>query len=147
MTQPPDLRTAAGVVRVTAGVAVNADRVWERIGGFAEAGMFLNVECSLSSGDGGLGSERMIGDSIVEKMVAQGRQFYAYAQTQGPMAALGYHGCVAVEDDGPDQSVIVYTLVYDEPSMPAEERAGHRERLTGRFGGAVQAMARYARSG
>jgi hypothetical protein len=136
-----------GVVKVSAQVRVDADRVWQSIGAFETAGEFLDVASTLISGNGLLGSERRVGESVIEKMVAQGRRFYAYVQTAGPMAHTGYHGCVGVDEDNAQGCTIVYTLVYDEQAMEPATRTSERRRLTDRFQSAVESMARRAESG
>jgi hypothetical protein len=75
-----------------------------------------------------------------------GRYFYAYVQTVGPTVEHGYHGCLAVEEDGVDASVLVYTLVYDERGLNPAVRDDGRSQLTRRFQGRLQAMSVYVDS-
>src|ERR1700761_9070821 len=72
------------------------DDAWLRVGGFADAGRFLNVLCELVSGDGGIGSVRRVGDSILEVLVGKTDYSYTYSQTAGPMERFAYHGCVSL---------------------------------------------------
>jgi hypothetical protein len=130
----------AGVVEIALTVAAGADETWRQIGNFADAGRFIGLPSEITSGDGGLGSVREVGDAVTEKMVAQGERFYVYVQTRGPMSERGYHGCVAVEGDG-NQCIIFYTLVYDVSGIDDSLQADEHARLVHRFRGAVEAMA------
>ncbi|MGF6492150.1 hypothetical protein ABIE56_000303 [Luteibacter sp. 621] len=121
-------------------LSVSARVAWARIGNFADAGRFLGIESRVTEGDGNLGSVREVGDTVVEVMVGQTRTSYTYAQIEGPMATLCYHGCVAVEADGPDACELTWTLTFDQTLFSNEQRAAEHERLTQRFEGGVSAM-------
>lgn len=117
-----------------------AEDTWGAIGQFADAGKFLNVSSRLLSGDGHVGSVRLIGDKIIEVMVGRGTRSYTYVQTEGPMAARTYHGCLSLEPSGTVQSTLVYTVSYDTAGMDKDLRAAEFERITARFQGMVEAM-------
>lgn len=141
-----EVEELGGIVQATLKVGRGVDETWRCVGGFADSGKFSEVASALESGVGGLGSVRRVDGAVVEKMVALGRHFYVYVQTEGPMADLGYHGCLAVEDDGADHSVLVYTLVYDEHRLEPAVRESERSRLTRRFQDRLRGMSRYVLS-
>ena len=132
------------VVRCNVEIASSIELAWQEIGLFEGAGRFLDVPCRLAHGDGGLGSVRQIGDGILETMVGSSRHSYTYAQTVGPMAAFGYHGCVSLEAAGPDACALHYTLVYNQQSLDEQKRLSEFRRLSARFTGASESMKRFA---
>jgi hypothetical protein len=134
------------VVVCTAEIDRPLDAAWTAIGGYADAGRFLNIASKLISGDGGLGSVRLIGDAILEVMVGRSSHSYAYAQTRGPMAQYAYHGCVALEQNGSASCKLTYSLMYDQSTLDETSRASQIDRITNRFGGAVKAMKQDAES-
>lgn len=132
------------VVTCLAKIDRSAEETWSVIGSYADAGQFLNVSSKLIAGDGGLGSVRLIGETIQEVMVGKSRHSYAYAQTHGPMAPFAYHGCVCVDQTGSDTSQLTYTLVYDQAGMDDERRVSEAARISARFRGAADEMKRQA---
>src|SRR3546814_3797486 len=101
------------------------------------------VECSPVAGSGETGSIRIINGAVVEPLIGATSLSYTYAQTEGPMAALGYHGTLACEPADEGSSMIVYTLAYDQSALDPDERAASRARIESRFGGAVEAMRQF----
>lgn len=120
------------------------DEAWRRIGGFVDAGRFLNIPCTLISGEGELGSVRQVGDSILEAMAGRTDHSYTYAQIAGPMAQFAYHGCVSLSSSSFDRCVLTYTILYDQSLMEQAQRDGEKERISQRFQKAVEAMKREA---
>src|SRR3546814_8766786 len=84
------------------------------IGGFFDLDKWLDVECAPVAGSGETGSIRIINGAVVEPLIGATSLSYTYAQTEGPMAALGYHGTLACEPADEGSSMIVYTLAYDQ---------------------------------
>lgn len=134
------------VIEGTATIAVGVDECWRRIGVFADAGQFLSIGSRLLSGDGSLGSVRLIGSEIVEVMVGQSETSYTYSQIDGPMAASHYHGSVLVAATGVSSCRLTYSISYDEAAMDEQRRALERTRIGARFQGAADAMKRVAES-
>lgn len=130
------------VIEIRGDVDRPVDEVWPVVGGFFDLDKWLGVPCAARSGDGGIGSVRLVGDAIVEPMIAATQHSYSYVQTDGPMAPFCYHGTVACEGRGEADATIVYTLVYNQSSMDAPKRASERARIEARFHGAVEAMKR-----
>jgi hypothetical protein len=116
------------------------DETWCKIGDFADAGRFLNVSSKLVSGNGQIGSVRIVGDSILEVMVGSSRYSYTYAQVHGPMAALWYHGCLELSSLWPRSCRLTYTLIYDQTTLDGARRSSEFERITLRFQSAAQSM-------
>lgn len=132
------------VIEGTATIAVGVDECWRRIGGFADAGQFLAAGSKLLSGNGSIGSVRLIGDAIVEVMVGQSQNSYTYSQIEGPMAAFHYHGSVLVAATGTSSCRLTYSITYDQASMDNARRASERTRIAGRFQNAADEMKRIA---
>lgn len=125
-------------------INLDAAAVWRKIGGFSDAGRFLDVRCELISGNGGVGSIRQIGDEVTEVMVDAGPTSYAYAQNRGPMAVYCYHGSVHVLSTSATTSRLTYTIVYDHTLMSEEKRSFELARLSARFRSAAEAMKHFS---
>ncbi len=131
------------VIPIRAAVPRPAREVWDLIGGFFDLDKWLDVECAPVAGSGETGSIRIINGAVVEPLIGATSLSYTYAQTEGPMAALGYHGTLACEPADEGSSMIVYTLAYDQSALDPDERAASRARIESRFGGAVEAMRQF----
>lgn len=128
------------VIECTIEISLAADKAWEKIGIYGDAGKYLNVESQQIAGKGGIGSVRTISGSIVEVMVGKGPLSYTYTQTTGPMADFQYHGNVALDATGENSSKLTYTINYDQTKMDQPARAAAAERIRPRFQGMVEAM-------
>jgi opacity protein-like surface antigen len=128
------------VIRREVAVDAPASKIWARVGGYCAIAEWLKVACSMTSGNGELGSVRLLNNMTHEVMVAKTPWSYTYHQTVGNMSAFGYHGTLAVEPAGRSRSRLVYILIYDQETMTPEKRASERTRLEGRFQGALEAM-------
>ena len=137
---PPAFTSIVCTIQVDA----SAERVWKRVGDFADAGRFLDVPCKVISGDGGPGTVRQVGESILEVMAGCSDHSYTYGQIVGPMAEFAYHGCVSLSSLGETGCTLTWTLIYDEAQMDQTQRAAQHIRISTRFLGAVQAMKTYA---
>ena len=116
-----------------------AEAVWKKVGSFCAIHDWLGgVPCVYTSGDGGLGTNRLIAGRINEVMVSHTDLSYTYAQ---PLVPNMYHGSVEVKPVTPTTSRIVYTLFYDVAALP-DQAAKDKDR-TGRasmFMGALKKM-------
>jgi hypothetical protein len=137
---PPVFRSIVCAIQVDAPI----ERVWKRVGDFSDAGRFLDVSCKVISGDGGPGTVRQIGESILEVMAGCTDHSYTYGQIVGPMAEFDYHGCLSLTTWGETGCMLTWTLIYDEARMDEAQRAAQHARISARFLGAVQAMKTYA---
>lgn len=147
MTEALSEEFAMAVITCRVDVGLSVEDCWNSIGSFADAGRFLDVPSRLVSGEGGIGSVRQIGDAILEVMVGQSDASYTYLQTQGPMAASLYHGCVALMPTGLANCTLTYTITYNQAPMDPARRDAERARIRDRFHGAAKAMRRAAEQG
>jgi hypothetical protein len=119
--------SAADYVAIVQSIDVNkpADVVWKKVGGFCAIHDWMGgVPCTYTSGDGGVGTNRLIAGRINEVMVAQTDLSYAYAQ---PLVPNMYHGSVEVRPVSPTTSKIVYTILYDAAPL-ADQAAKDKSR-------------------
>ena len=132
------------VIKASADILRPVQQVWSAIGAYGDAGRFLDIACELVAGNGEIGSVRLIGNGIVEVMVGRSQHSYTYVQTEGPMAAFTYHGCVDLRMASAMTSRLLYTVSYDQTDMDQARRREELERITNRFAGAVDVMKRLA---
>jgi hypothetical protein len=146
MSDPQTVPTTPDIVVIEgiSAISVSVDACWSRIGRFEDAGRFLAINSRLLSGDGSIGSVRLIGDGIVEVMVGESETSYTYSQLEGPMAPFHYHGSVHLAATGTSSCRLTYSISYDQASMDEERRAAERKRIAGRFQGAADEMKRFA---
>jgi hypothetical protein len=134
------------VLPLSIDVNAPAEKVWARVGKFCDIGEWGIPNCTLLSGDGGLGSVRSIGNEI---MVAQTRLSYTYTQPvrEGAIYNL-YHGTIEAVPLTPATTQIRYTFVYDN-SMLADDAAREREitNRKARFGKMLENMKTLAEGG
>jgi Polyketide cyclase / dehydrase and lipid transport len=102
-------------------VAKPAKDVWAKVGGYCDITLWLNnVECKITSGDGGIGTVRVLGGGrVTEILVAQTDLSYGYTQParEGQFYNL-YHGFMEAKPVTDRTSKILYTLVYDVSDKP-----------------------------
>ena len=99
-----------------------ADELWAIAGGYCDIGEWANIECEISSGDGDIGTVRvLLGGAITEVMVAKTDLSYGYAQQseEGQFYDL-YHGFMKAKPVNNSSSKLFYTLVYDLSNFPDE---------------------------
>jgi hypothetical protein len=141
------VRTADYVVIIK---QVEVDRpvevVWKRVGDYGAISEWMQTDCRILSGDGGVGTVRRIQwGAVTEVMIAQTSRSYTYLQTRGTMAFAGCRGTLAAEPIEGARTQLAYTVIYDQTGFVAEaERRRQRERLDGdcqRFLEVMKAMA------
>ena len=81
-------------IKMEIDVARPANEVWAKIGDYCGISEWLEIDCEITSGDGGIGTVRSLaGGRITEVMVAQSDRSYGYTL---PAPAEGfynlYHG-------------------------------------------------------
>jgi hypothetical protein len=126
----PDYRT----IKMEIDIAKPASEVWAKVGHYCDISQWLNVECKIVSGDGGIGTVRsLMGGRVVEILVGQTDLSYGYTQPvkEGAFYNL-YHGFMEAKPVSKTSSKLVYTLVYDV-SDKADEAARQAD-LTQRRG-------------
>jgi hypothetical protein len=103
------------VVKMEIDVARPAKDVWAKVGGYCDIAAWLNLECKITSGDGGIGTVRALaGGRVLEILVAQTELSYGYTQPvkEGSFYNL-YHGFMEARPVTKKTSKILYTLVLD----------------------------------
>jgi hypothetical protein len=111
-------------------IAKPATEVWSKVGGYCDISKWLNnVDCKITSGDGGIGTVRVLaGGRVTEILVAQTELSYGYTQPvrEGQFYNL-YHGFMEVRPVTATTSKMLYTLVYDlEPRGSSSEGCRRR---------------------
>jgi hypothetical protein len=101
-------------------VARPAKEVWAKVGKYCDISAWLNVDCKITSGDGGVGTVRVLaGGRVSEILVGQTELSYGYTQPvkEGKFYDL-YHGFMEARPVTAKTSKIIYTLVYDVSDKP-----------------------------
>jgi hypothetical protein len=124
-------------------VAKPAKDVWAKVGGYCDIATWLKVECAITSGNGGIGTVRVLaGGRVTEILVAKTDLSYGYTQPvrEGQFYNL-YHGFMEAKPVSATTSKILYTLVYDisDKADQAAKDADVAQRRT-RFEGALKTM-------
>jgi len=119
-------------------IAAPAATAWNKLKGYCDIGAWLKAPCEITSGkDGELGAVRKIAGRIEEVIVATGPMSYTYADVDPKIL---YHGTVEIRPAGKSSSTLVYTLFYDQASIPAEQREANRTRRQQMFAGVMATM-------
>jgi hypothetical protein len=101
-------------------VAKPASEVWAKVGGYCDISKWLNLDCTITRGDGGIGTIRALaGGKITEILVGKTDLSYGYTQPvkEGEFYNL-YHGFMEAKPVTKKTSKIVYTLIYDFSDKP-----------------------------
>lgn len=130
-------------IRMEIDIAKPAEEVWAKVGGYCDIEKWLNVDCVITSGDGGMGTVRVLaGGRVTEILVAKTDLSYGYTQPvrDGQFYNL-YHGFMETKPMTAQTSKLIYTLVYDVSDKPdqAAKDADVAQRRA-RFEGALQNM-------
>ena len=107
----PEYRT----VRMEIDIAKPAAAVWAKVGKYCDISAWLNFDCKITSGDGGIGTVRVLGGGrVTEILVAQTELSYGYTQPakMGEFYNL-YHGFMEARPVTATTSKMIYTLVLD----------------------------------
>ncbi len=114
----PDYRT----LKMEIEIAKPASVVWAKVGQYCDISQWLNVDCKIVSGDGGIGTVRALANGrVIEILVGKTDLSYGYAQPvkEGAFYNL-YHGFMEAKPVSRSKSKIVYTLLYDLSDKPDE---------------------------
>ncbi len=101
-------------------VAKPAAEVWAKVGKYCDISQWLNLDCTITQGDGGIGTVRsLLGGRILEILVGKTDLSYGYTQPvkEGEFYSL-YHGFMEAKPVTKKTSKIVYTLLYDVSDKP-----------------------------
>jgi hypothetical protein len=96
-----------------------AEETWAKVGEYCDISEWLNLDCVITSGDGGMGTVRVLANGrITEIMVAQTELSYGYTQpaVEGQFYNL-YHGFMEARPTGANTSKLLYTLVLDVSNL------------------------------
>lgn len=100
-------------------IAKPAAEVWSKVGGYCDIAKWLQVDCTITSGDGGMGTVRSLANGRVKEiLVAQTELSYGYTQpvVEGQYYIL-YHGFMEARPVSATTSKMLYTLVYDVSNL------------------------------
>ncbi|MEX2132070.1 MAG: SRPBCC family protein, partial [Pseudohongiellaceae bacterium] len=100
-------------------VAKPAAEVWTKVGDYCHIADWLNIDCTITSGDGGIGTVRSLaGGRVIEILVARTELAYGYTQpaVEGAFYNL-YHGFLEARPTGANSSKLLYTLMLDVSNM------------------------------
>ena len=132
------------VISDRAQIGVAPEVVWKKTGGYCDIGAMLKTTCVITSGNGDVGSNRLIAGRVNEILVAKTSTSYTYAQ---PMEPNLYHGTVEILPDGAGKSLVIYSLLLD-PTFGADpatreakiaERRGFLKLMLGQIKAASEA--------
>jgi len=124
-------------------VAKPAAEVWAKVGKYCDISEWLKIDCTITSGKGGIGTVRALrGGQVLEILVAQTPLSYGYTQpaAEGKFYNL-YHGFMEARPVTATTSKILYTLVLDvsdKPDQAAKDADTARRR--GQFETALKNM-------
>jgi hypothetical protein len=129
-------------------IAKPAKEVWAKVGGYCDISKWLNnVDCKITSGDGGMGTVRVLaGGRVTEILVAQTELSYGYTQPvrAGRVYDL-YHGFMEARPVTATTSKMIYTLMFDNSMLPDDAaRAADIARRKANFEKALAEMKRIA---
>lgn len=101
-------------------VAAPAAEVWDKVGDYCHISDWLGLDCTITSGDGGIGTVRSLLDGrIIEVLVAQTPLSYGYTQPNVPGEFYNlYHGFLEARPVDANNSVLLYTLMLDHANLP-----------------------------
>ena len=134
-------------IKMEIDVAKPAAEVWAKVGKYCDISQWLNLDCTITAGDGGIGTVRSLAGGRVEEILI-GKTALSYGYTQptkeGQFYNL-YHGFMEAQPVTKKTSRIVYTLIYDvsdKPDQAAKDADIARRR--GAFEGALKKMKQLA---
>ena len=128
-------------------IAKPASDVWAKVGGYCDISKWLNLDCNITRGDGGIGTVRVLaGGRVTEILVGKTDLSYGYTQPvkEGEFYSL-YHGFMEAKPVTKKTSKIVYTLIYDVSDKPDQaSKDADITRRRGLFEAALKKMKQIA---
>lgn len=112
-----------------------AQTAWAAIGDYCSIGTWFGMKCEITSGEGDVGTVRVLNDEIVEVVVGATALSHTYVQTRGSMDTTGYHGTVSLAPNSDSKtSTLRWVGIYDQSALPDDEaRAAASARLNGAY--------------
>jgi hypothetical protein len=134
-------------IKMEIDVAKPASEVWAKVGKYCDISQWLNLDCKITQGDGGIGTVRSLANGrAIEILVGKTDLSYGYTQPvkEGEFYSL-YHGFMEAKPVTKKTSKIVYTLLYDV-SDKADQAAKDADiaRRRAAFEGALKKMKQIA---
>jgi hypothetical protein len=111
-------------IKLEIDIARPAADVWAKVGDYCDIGEWAKLDCVISSGDGGVGTVRVLaGGRVKEIMVGQTELSYGYTQpvVEGQFYNL-YHGFMEARPVTATTSKMYYTLMLDVSNLDATAR-------------------------
>jgi hypothetical protein len=102
-------------IKMEIDIAKPAPEAWAKVGGYCDIAKWLNVDCTITSGSGDMGTVRVLaGGRVTEILVAKTDLAYGYTQPvrEGQFYNL-YHGFMEAKHVTATTSKMLYTLTYD----------------------------------
>lgn len=133
-------QAAGDYVSIRQETAVNApaDVAWAKVKPYCDIGTWLKAPCEITAGkDGEVGAVRKIAGRIEEVIVATTPTSYTYADIDPKIL---YHGTIEVQPTSKSTSKFIYTLFFDQASIPAEQREANKTRRAQMFAGVLATM-------
>lgn len=136
---PPEYKT----IVMEIDIAKPAAEVWAKVGGYCDISKWLKLDCTITSGDGGVGTVRSLANGrVTEILIGKTDLSYGYTQPvkEGQFYSL-YHGYMEAKPVTAKTSKMIYTLVYDvsdKPDQAAKDADIARRRTA--FEGALKNM-------
>jgi hypothetical protein len=134
-------------IKMQIDVAKPAAEAWAKVGKYCDINQWLNLDCTITEGDGGIGTVRSLaGGKVLEILVGKTDLSYGYTQPAktGEFYNL-YHGFMEAKPVTKQTSKILYTLIYDvsdKPDQAAKDADIARRR--GAFEAALKKMKQIA---
>lgn len=117
---------------------VPAETAWAKVKGYCDIGAWLKTTCEITQGkDGELGALRKIAGRIEEVIVAVTPMSYTYADIDPKIL---YHGTVEVRPVNKTTSKLVYSLFFDQTTVPVDQREANKTRRQQMFAGVMATM-------
>ncbi len=116
-------------------VARPAADVWAKVGKYCDISEWLNLDCVITSGDGGIGTVRVLANGrVTEVLVGLTELSYGYTQpsVDGQFYNL-YHGFMEARPVDAANTKLLYTLMLDvsnQPDQAAKDADVARRRAT-----------------
>lgn len=138
-------------IKMQIDVAKPAAEVWAKVGKYCDIAVWApNLDCTITSGDGGIGTVRALaGGRVLEILVGLTDLSYGYTQPAVPGRFYNlYHGFMEAKPVTATTSQILYTLMLDVSNMAdqAAKDADVQRRRT-QFEGLLANMKRIAEGG
>jgi hypothetical protein len=118
--QQPAAQPEYARIEMSIDIARPAAAVWAKVGGYCDIAVWANgLDCTITSGDGGMGTVRVLaGGRVTEILIAKTALSYGYTQPAVPGQFYNlYHGFMEARPLDAGSTRMLYTLVYDVSNL------------------------------